>query len=34
MGVRHDGLVTGTGRFELAPLDDGRRTRFTWREEG
>jgi uncharacterized protein YndB with AHSA1/START domain len=33
MGVRHHGLVSGTGRFELAPLDDGRRTRFTWREE-
>ncbi len=31
MGVRHDGLVTGTGRFTLEPLDDGRRTRFTWR---
>jgi hypothetical protein len=33
MGVRHDGLVSGTGRFELVPLDDGRRTRFSWREE-
>jgi hypothetical protein len=33
MGVRHHGLVRGTGRFELAPLDSGRRTRFTWREE-
>ena len=33
MGVRHDGLVTGTGRFTLEPLDDGRRTRFTWEEE-
>ena len=33
MGVRHDGLVTGTGRFTLEPLDDDRRTRFTWREE-
>ena len=27
------GLVTGTGRFTLEPLDDGRRTRFTWEEE-
>ena len=33
MGVRHDGLVSGTGRFVLAPLDDGQRTRFTWDEE-
>ena len=33
MGVRHTGLVTGTGIFTLAPLDDGRRTRFTWSEQ-
>jgi uncharacterized protein YndB with AHSA1/START domain len=33
MGVRHHGLVTGSGRFVLAPLDDGQRTRFTWHEE-
>ena len=33
MGVRHDGLVTGTGRFTLEPLDGGRRTRFTWEED-
>ena len=33
MGVEHDGLVTGSGRFTLEPLDDGRRTRFTWEEE-
>jgi hypothetical protein len=33
MGVRHHGLVTGTGRFVLAPLDAGARTRFTWHEE-
>lgn len=33
MGVRHTGIVTGTGVFTLTPLDDGRRTRFTWTEE-
>lgn len=33
MGVRHDGIVTGAGRFTLDPIDGGRRTRFTWREE-
>ena len=33
MGVRHIGLVTGTGRFTLTPLDLDRRTRFTWAEE-
>jgi hypothetical protein len=33
MGVRHTGVVTGTGIFTLAPLDDGRRTRFTWSEQ-
>jgi hypothetical protein len=33
MGVRHVGVVTGTGRFTLSPLDDGRRTRFEWAEE-
>jgi len=33
MGVRHTGLVTGSGRFTLAPIDLGRRTRFTWTEE-
>ena len=32
MGVRHDGVVTGTGRFTLQPLDRGR-TRFQWEEE-
>jgi hypothetical protein len=32
MGVRHVGLVTGSGVFTLAPIDLGRRTRFTWRE--
>ncbi len=33
IGVRHDGLVTGRGRFTLTPIDAGRRTRFTWTEE-
>jgi hypothetical protein len=33
MGVRHVGVVTGEGVFTLAPLDDGRRTRFTWSED-
>jgi uncharacterized protein YndB with AHSA1/START domain len=33
MGVKHTGVVTGTGRFTLTPLDLGRRTRFTWTEE-
>lgn len=33
MGVRHTGLVTGTGLFTLTPIDLGRRTRFTWAEE-
>ena len=31
MGVRHSGLVTGTGRFELRRARKGR-TRFTWVE--
>lgn len=33
MGVTHTGLVTGTGRFTLEPIDLDRRTRFTWSEE-
>lgn len=33
MGVRHTGIVTGSGIFELEPIDLGRRTRFTWTEE-
>ena len=33
MGVKHTGLVTGTGIFTLAPLDNGQRTKFTWSEE-
>jgi uncharacterized protein YndB with AHSA1/START domain len=33
IGVRHCGLVSGTGRFTLERLDRGERTRFTWEEE-
>jgi len=33
MGVRHQGVVTGSGRFTLTPIDLGRRTRFTWTEQ-
>lgn len=33
MGVRHTGMVTGTGMFTLTPIDLGRRTRFIWAEE-
>lgn len=33
MGVRHTGVVTGSGVFELDPIDLGRRTRFTWTED-
>lgn len=32
MGVRHTGVVTGQGVFELDAIDLGRRTRFTWAE--
>lgn len=33
MGVRHTGVVTGSGTFTLTPIDLDRRTRFTWAEE-
>jgi carbon monoxide dehydrogenase subunit G len=33
MGVRHTGVVAGSGTFELEPIDLGRRTRFTWTED-
>ena len=33
MGVRHSGIVTGTGVFTLEPIDLERRTRFTWTED-
>lgn len=32
MGVTHTGVVTGTGEFTLAALDNNH-TRFTWTEE-
>jgi hypothetical protein len=32
IGIRHVGLVTGTGRFTLIPAR-GDRTRFTWEEQ-
>ena len=31
IGVRHSGLVTGSGHFRLSPVAGG--TRFTWTEE-
>jgi hypothetical protein len=31
IGVRHTGLVTGTGRFTITPVGD--RSRFTWEED-
>jgi uncharacterized protein YndB with AHSA1/START domain len=33
MGVRHTGMVTGSGRFTITPIDLGRRTRFSWQEQ-
>ncbi len=33
MGVKHTGVVTGSGVFALTPIDLGRRTRFTWTED-
>jgi hypothetical protein len=33
MGVRHSGIVSGSGVFTLEPIDRGRRTRFTWSED-
>ena len=30
IGIRHEGAVTGSGRFSIAP--EGRGTRFTWDE--
>lgn len=33
MGVKHTGVVTGSGVFELESIDLDRRTRFTWTED-
>ncbi len=34
MGVRHTGLVTGSGVFTIEPVgSEGRRSRFTWSEQ-
>ena len=32
MGVRHTGIVTGSGVFTLTAIDNGTRTRFAWIE--
>lgn len=33
MGVKHTGIVTGSGIFTLEPLAGGQRTKFTWTED-
>ena len=33
MGVKHIGIVTGSGVFTLEPIDNGTRTLFKWEEE-
>ena len=33
MGVRHVGVVTGSGVLHVAPIEGGERTRFTWIED-
>ncbi len=33
MGVKHTGMVTGSGVLHVEPLDSGQRTRFTWIED-
>jgi len=33
MGVKHVGIVTGSGVFTLEPLDNATRTLFKWQEE-
>ena len=33
MGVKHVGIVTGTGVFTIEPLGNGQYSKFTWSEE-
>lgn len=33
MGVKHTGIVTGSGVLHVEPLAGGQRTRFTWKED-
>ncbi|MFZ9807759.1 MAG: hypothetical protein ACO3EJ_07020, partial [Ilumatobacteraceae bacterium] len=33
MGVKHIGIVTGTGVFTLEPIANGTKTLFQWEEE-
>lgn len=33
MGVKHTGMVTGSGILHIEPLQGGQRTRFTWKED-
>jgi hypothetical protein len=33
MGVKHIGIVSGSGVFTLEPIDNGTRTLFKWEEE-
>ncbi len=33
MGVKHVGMVTGTGVFTIEPLGNGQYTKFTWSEK-
>ena len=33
IGVKHVGIVTGTGVFTIEPLGNGQYTKFTWSEE-
>ncbi len=33
MGVKHTGIVTGSGIFTIEPLAGGKRSKFTWKED-